>query len=196
MKKNDATKDLIIRTSIILFNEKGYGQTSIQDIMDATRLPKGAIYRRFKNKNDIALASFEKSGEILMSHFLEAVQSKDTATEKIIAMYYVYEDAVGNPPISGGCPLLNTAIESDYSFPELREKASLSYNKTLLFIKSILDEGINNNEFHNELNSHSLASFILAAFEGSIMASRVTHNNDHILNLTHQIKTLLNQYKI
>ena len=28
--------------------------------MDITSLPKGAIYRRFKNKNDIALAAYEK----------------------------------------------------------------------------------------------------------------------------------------
>ncbi|ONK21165.1 hypothetical protein BLX87_23725 [Bacillus sp. VT-16-64] len=33
----------MIRTLIALFNQRGYRQTSIQDIMDATGLPKGAI---------------------------------------------------------------------------------------------------------------------------------------------------------
>ncbi|MGG3572644.1 TetR/AcrR family transcriptional regulator [Bacillus gobiensis] len=194
MNKIDETKDLIIKTSMTLFNQKGYSQTSIQDIMEATGLPKGAIYRRFENKNDIVLATFESSGHILHSYFAKAVQSANTAAEKIIAMCYVYEDAVNNPPVPGGCPLLNTAIESDYGFPELHEKASEAYNETLLYIKSIIDEGIGNKEFHKNVDSLSLASFIFSAIEGAIMASRLALNNDHISYSIQQIKTLLNHY--
>ncbi|UZM99420.1 TetR/AcrR family transcriptional regulator [Lysinibacillus sp. MHQ-1] len=50
MNKEDQIRDLIIQTSLSLFNKQGYNQTSIQDIMNATALPKGAIYRRFENK--------------------------------------------------------------------------------------------------------------------------------------------------
>jgi AcrR family transcriptional regulator len=194
MRKTDEVRELIIQTSLALFNEKGYSQTSIQDIMDASGVPKGAIYRRFKDKNEIALAAFEYAGRILWKHFSEAVASASTAKEKIIAMCRVYEDAVNGPPIKGGCPLLNTAIESDYGFPELHEKASQAYNDTLLFIKSIIDEGIASGEFREDVNSLSLASFIFSTIEGAIMASRLTLNNNHIFYSIEQIKTLLDHY--
>ncbi|MGR5975441.1 TetR/AcrR family transcriptional regulator [Bacillus paranthracis] len=38
----------------------GSTRTSIQDIMTATELPKGSIYRRFKNKEEIVLAAYDK----------------------------------------------------------------------------------------------------------------------------------------
>ncbi|QKH04865.1 helix-turn-helix transcriptional regulator (plasmid) [Bacillus cereus] len=52
-----------------LFNTQGISRTPIQDIMDAASLPKGAIYRRFKSKEEIALAAFDKGREIIWKHF-------------------------------------------------------------------------------------------------------------------------------
>jgi len=194
MTKIDETRDLIVKTSLALFNKKGYSQTSIQDIMSESGLPKGAIYRRFENKNEIALAAFEYAGEIIWSHFFEATKSKDTATEKLIAMCYVYQDAVHNPPVDGGCPLLNTAIESDYGFPELHDKASEAYNQTLLFMQSIIEEGIRTQEFRQDVDSYSLASFLFSTIEGAVMASRLTLNNDHMFHSIEQVKILLQHY--
>ncbi|MGG1661118.1 TetR/AcrR family transcriptional regulator [Brevibacillus sp. NRS-1366] len=194
MNKVDETRDLIIQTSLALFNTKGYSQTSIQDIMEATGLPKGAIYRRFENKNEIAIASFEYAGNIIWRFFLEATKSKVTATDKIIAMFYVYQDAVHNPPVDGGCPLLNTAIETDFGFPELHDKAAEAYKQTLLFIQAIIEEGIKSKELKQDIDSYSLASFLFSTMEGAVMASRLSLNNEHIHHSITHVKALLQHY--
>ncbi|MDW7617357.1 TetR/AcrR family transcriptional regulator [Peribacillus simplex] len=194
MNKVDKTRELIIQTSLALFNKKGYSQTSIQDIMKATGLPKGAIYRRFENKNEIAIASFEYSVSIIWNHFFEATKSKVTATDKLIAMCYIYKDAVNNPPVDGGCPLLNTAIETDFGFPELHDKAAEAYNHTVIIIQSIIDEGIRSKEFLQDVDSYSLASFLFSTIEGAVMASRLSLNNEHMLHSIRQISILLQHY--
>ncbi|XRD25003.1 TetR/AcrR family transcriptional regulator [Lysinibacillus fusiformis] len=194
MNKEDQIRDLIIQTSLSLFNKKGYNQTSIQDIMTATALPKGAIYRRFENKNDIAIASFTHSMKIIWDHYFEAIKSKITATDKIIAMFEVYQDAVHTPPVDGGCPLLNTAIESDDGFPELHELAANAHKETLLFLQSIIEEGIHAKEFSQHVNAPSLASFLFSTLEGAVMSSRLALNNDHMNHSIEQIIYLLQQY--
>ncbi|GGE54654.1 TetR/AcrR family transcriptional regulator [Priestia taiwanensis] len=196
MNKVDETRELIIRTSLALFNKKGYSQTSIQDIMEVAGLPKGAIYRRFENKNDIAIASFERASSILWESFLDAVESKGTATDKLMALFHVYEDAVHHPPIAGGCPLLNTAVEVDFGFPELREKAAQSHEHLMHFIQSIINEGISSSEFRQDIDSNSLASFLISTIEGAIMASRVSLNNEHMQHSVKQIHTLLQYYSV
>ena len=60
MTKVDKVKEKIIETSLYLFNTNGITRTSIQDIMTATELPKGSIYRRFKSKEEIVLAPTTK----------------------------------------------------------------------------------------------------------------------------------------
>ena len=122
MTKVDKVQEKIIETSLYLFNTNGITYTSIQDIITATELSKGAIYRRFKNKEEIVLAAYDKSGEIMWGHFHTAMEKKKTAIDKILAIFLIYQDAANNPPIAGGCPLLNSAIESTGVFPELQKQ--------------------------------------------------------------------------
>ena len=52
-KYPEETVKLILDTAQKLFIEKGYDQTSLQDIIDAAKLSKGAIYHHFSSKEDI-----------------------------------------------------------------------------------------------------------------------------------------------
>ena len=54
-KHPEQTVQLILETAARLFAQKGYDETSMQDIMDATHLSKGAIYHHFSSKLDILL---------------------------------------------------------------------------------------------------------------------------------------------
>ncbi|WP_242299586.1 TetR/AcrR family transcriptional regulator [Bacillus cereus group sp. BfR-BA-01448] len=83
MTKVDTVKEKIIETSLYLFNTNGITRTSIQDIMTATELPKGSIYRRFKNKEEIVLAAYDKSGEIIMASLIKEGIEKQELKEEI-----------------------------------------------------------------------------------------------------------------
>lgn len=51
MKKGELRKEAIMKTAEKLFFEKGYGETSIQDILDALSISKGGFYHYFDSKN-------------------------------------------------------------------------------------------------------------------------------------------------
>ncbi|HDR4684700.1 TetR/AcrR family transcriptional regulator [Bacillus cereus] len=194
MTKVDKVKEKIIETSLYLFNTNGITRTSIQDIMTATELPKGSIYRRFKSKEEIVLAAYDKSGEIMWSHFHKAMENKKTAIDKILAIFLVYQDAANNPPIAGGCPLLNSAIESTGVFPELQKAAATGYDDTVMLMASLIKEGIEKQEFKEDIEVISLASFLASSMEGAIMASRVSNDNVHHHYFIEQIKHHLFTY--
>jgi len=195
MRKGEKTKLHIIMKSAELFNQKGYVGTSMQDIIDATGLTKGALYRGFASKDEIALEAFQYAGKVLWGFFAEAMEGKATAIEKILAMGSVYSDTVNNPPMKGGCPFLNTAIESDHSFPVLRDDAISAYTQTLAFIQSTLAQGVVDGEFVQNMDTESVASFVFSAIEGSIMASRLTRDNKHVAFALSNIERLLLTFK-
>ncbi|MDD3797416.1 MAG: helix-turn-helix domain containing protein, partial [Lachnospiraceae bacterium] len=82
-------KSLIARNKIIsaaakLFSEKGYDETTMQDIMQISGLSKGAIYHYFKSKQEILdyISNYEK--EMVSNYLRELVDDKElTAKEKI-----------------------------------------------------------------------------------------------------------------
>ncbi|TYP74736.1 TetR/AcrR family transcriptional regulator [Paenibacillus methanolicus] len=194
MRKDEQARRQIVRKAAELFNQKGYAASSIQDIMDTTGLTKGGLYRRFANKDEIALEAFEYAGELLLEQLKKAIAEARSATDKIMAICGVHADPVHNPPLKGGCPLLNAAVESDDTFPELRDKALTAYEIMLGLVRRILDEGIANGEFGNELDAESMASFIVSALEGSVMASGLTRDAKHVGFMMRQVRQLLDSY--
>ena len=61
-KYPEETVKLILDVSTRLFSEKGYDDTSLQDIINETKLSKGAIYHHFSSKEDILKAIFHRLG--------------------------------------------------------------------------------------------------------------------------------------
>ncbi|WP_166246343.1 TetR/AcrR family transcriptional regulator [Paenibacillus turpanensis] len=180
MKKGDKTREHIIRKSAELFNQQGYAGASLNDIIASTGIQKGGIYRHFGSKDEIALEAYEYAAGVVGAKFSEALSKEETAVGQLLAFFRVYEDVVNNPPFIGGCPMQNTAVESDDTHPLLRERAQLGLRSTLDKMKHIIDEGIREGEFKEELDVDALASFALSLLEGGIMLSKLEGNNRHM----------------
>lgn len=180
MQKGEQTRRHIVLKSAELFNQKGYAGCSMNDIMEATGLQKGGIYRNFKSKDEIALEAFEYAIHTVSQHFSAAISNANTTFEKVGAFFNVYEDVINNPPIKGGCPLLNTAVDSDDTNLLLREKALDVFYTFLKMIEEIIEEGIQKEELKPDINTQEVASFIVATLEGSIMASKLEGDNKHV----------------
>ncbi|MFB0845917.1 TetR/AcrR family transcriptional regulator [Paenibacillus oleatilyticus] len=195
MRKGEKTRQHIIEKSAGLFNRKGYAGSSIQDIIQVTGLTKGGVYRTFSGKDEIALEAFDYASRILIEKFLKATEKAETAIDKVMAVCTVYEDPVNHPPIEGGCPLLNAAVEADDGYLPLREKAVAAHGKFIAFIQSILNEGVSTGELSSALNTEAFASFVVSSLEGGVMASRLTRNNEHIGFVIQQIKLVISTYQ-
>lgn len=81
-KYPEQTLERIIDTSTRLFIEKGYEQTSIQDILDALNLSKGGLYHHFKSKEDILNAVIKKRAEKVTEMLHEIIQTIDGVNAK------------------------------------------------------------------------------------------------------------------
>lgn len=84
-KYPEETRKLIIETAAKLFVEKGYDNTSIQDIIDNLGgLSKGAIYHHFKSKEEIMNAASDKFFEGANQKMDEIISRTDlSGKEKI-----------------------------------------------------------------------------------------------------------------
>src|SRR5256714_15332851 len=54
-----STRDRLIQTGMKLFWEKGYGSTSIADLLQAAGVNSGSLYHFFPGKQDLLLAVLE-----------------------------------------------------------------------------------------------------------------------------------------
>lgn len=176
--RGEDTRDLILRKSARLFNERGYTGVSLSDILDATGLQKGGLYNHFASKEELAVEAFDYSVRLVQDRMQHWLIGKNTAPERLNALIDGFIDYVENPPVPGGCPLMNTAIENDVSNARLRERARVAMEQSLGGIGAIVKGGIKRGELRADADPAEAALMLLSTFEGALMLSRLNRSSE------------------
>jgi AcrR family transcriptional regulator len=180
MSKAQATKAHIIEQAAALFNQQGYAGASMADVMRVTGLQKGGIYNHFRSKDELALEAFDFAVERIQQRFRGALAGKRHAVDRLVAMLNVYDCFLVDPPVQGGCPLLNTAVESDDTHPALRKKTQLAINAWRSLIERIVEKGIARGELPTTTDGPMVATILIATVEGGIMLSKLYDDPAHL----------------
>src|SRR5499427_3846747 len=122
MRKGEHTRLEIIRKAAPIFNQRGYDGAALSDLMRATGLQKGGIYRHFDSKEQLAAEAFDYSWNLALDARFEGTQEIPNTVDRLKQILRNYRDKRAGL-VPGGCPLLNTAIDSDDGNLRLREKA-------------------------------------------------------------------------
>lgn len=174
MSKAEKTKQFIVEKTAPIFNKKGYAGTSLNDMISATGLTKGSIYGNFANKDDVALAAFDYNLKKVDSVIRGEMATKNSFREKMLVYTHVYENFLEFPFPDGGCPVLNTAIEADDTHPQLKERANEALMNWKSVLTKLIQKGIANNEFRQDVDPEQAALTIIATIEGAIMITKLT----------------------
>jgi len=191
MRKAEQTKQMIIEKAAPIFNKKGYLGTSISDLTKSTGLTKGAIYGNFKNKNDIALAAFKYNVNKVIADLKSAIDSTDDAVEKLLAIVKYYLKNSSDIYKKGGCPISNTAADSDDTNIALNKKVKEVINLLRKTIILIVNEGIAKKEIIASINPVSFAVVILSLIQGGNLLSKASGDMDYLMDSMKQIETLI-----
>lgn len=189
MSKAQETKMRIIEKAAALFNQQGYAGSSMSDLMRVTGLQKGGIYNHFRSKDELAIEAFDFAANRVQQKFMGALKGKRHAVDRLIAILSVYERMFDDPPIQGGCPILNTAVESDDTHPALRERAQLAMDAWRILIQRIVDKGIIRGELRSTVDPDTVATILIATIEGAVMLSKLYGDASHLERALNYLKT-------
>lgn len=195
MSKSEQTRAFIIEKTAPLFNTKGYAGTSLSDMTEATKLTKGSVYGNFANKDEVALAVFDYNLNRVNAIISREVARRSSAREKLLVYGEVYANAESYAFPVGGCPILNTAIESDDTHPELRKKVAAAITNWKKNIVRIIENGIAAKELAKGTDTEQTALTIISLIEGGIMISRVTGKMAYRTMIMKSLQAYIEQLK-
>src|ERR1700675_2894591 len=90
MRKGEQTRQEIIRKAAPIFNQRGYEGAAMSDLMRATGLEKGGIYRHFDSKEQLAAAAFDYAWEETVNariHDLDSISNKVDRLKQLVANF-------------------------------------------------------------------------------------------------------------
>jgi TetR/AcrR family transcriptional repressor of nem operon len=178
VRKGEQTREWILTRAAEVFNVRGVGGAAMSDIMVATGLKKGGIYNHFGSKDELALASFDHAATLIERRFAEVWREEGIAV--LFAFIETFRGYAASPPLPGGCPLLNTAIDSDDTHPVLQARARRLARGLRERLRLAVEVGIARGEIRPDVDADALATVMVATLEGGVMLSKLDGSLVHL----------------
>jgi TetR/AcrR family transcriptional regulator, transcriptional repressor for nem operon len=178
MNKGELTRKRIIEEAAPLFNQRGYEGCSIQDIMDATGLEKGGIYRHFESKEELAAEAFDFAWATTSGSRRRHLDSIPNHVDRLKQHIVNFVTRAGFP---GGCPLLNTAVDSENGSagenPVLRQRVREALQGWQRMLGEIVEDGKRAGTIREDVDACKLANLIIGNVEGAMLIGRIEHSD-------------------
>ncbi len=180
----------------MLFNSKGYKATSISHITTATGFTKGAVYRHFKSKEKLEEQTLAYLTGIMLDILTKRIKTQSNAGDKLRAVLDYFKSYIDKPPIKGGCPLLNAAIEVDDGNPLLRKKANSVLEILKGSIVHILNRGIEFGQIVKTVDKNYFSTIMVASLEGAIMMSKLSRSDNDIRLVVGHLEKMISDIEV
>lgn len=177
MSKAEKTRGYIIEKAAPVFNKKGYAGTSMADLMDVTKLTKGAIYGNFENKDEVASEVFQYNMKSLYTRMKVFMKDKHGVVEQLQGITDYYRASWKGVFERGGCPLQNASVEADDNLSFLKKEVQQSVKSWARSIELIIKAGQNEGKISGQINASEYAYTIITILEGGIMLGKIMNNH-------------------
>jgi TetR/AcrR family transcriptional repressor of nem operon len=167
------TRLRILVSAMELFSEKGFGSTSISDILSRSQANSGSLYHFFPGKQDVLVGVLELYRDGIHEMLLEpAWQGVEDPIERIFALLDRYRFALVESECVYGCPIGSLALELHEPDPAVRELLAQNFSNWTRAIGGCLEAA--GPRLPRGTDTQALAEFILTTMEGGVMQAR-TH---------------------
>src|SRR6478672_8819196 len=169
----DETREKILFAAMRLFAEKGYGSTSVADILLASGTNAGSLYYLFPGKQEVLIAVLETYLTGIQPMLLApAWKGVSDPIERVFALLAAYRSALVRSHNTYGCPIGSLALELHEPDPPVRKLLAANFNAWADAIEECFNEA--GPRLPKDVDRRALAVFALTTMEGGVMLSR-TH---------------------
>jgi TetR/AcrR family transcriptional repressor of nem operon len=165
------TRTRLLLKAMRLFQEKGFGSTSIADVLHAARCNSGSLYHFFPGKQDLLLAVLDLYHAGIRSMLLEpAWRGVDDPIERVFALLGRYRQSLIDTECTYGCPIGSLALELHEPDLPVRERLAANFTAWIGAIEECLQAA--GERLPADCDRRELAAFVLTSMEGGVMQAR------------------------
>jgi AcrR family transcriptional regulator len=162
-KQNEIKRDAFLQVGSMMFNQRGYMGTSLDDVAEQLEVTKGAFYYHIQNKEDLLYQCFQRTLELIGEMLKQASNDGGSGAEKIerVLRYLFNVQHNEDGPLIGYRSLPSLSIERRNEILQLTHKSSDQ-------LGALVKEGITDGSIRNvdpRIIEHAIAGTVDAAPE-------------------------------
>ena len=182
------TRQRIVEAAMELFWLKGFGSTSIADILSRSQVNSGSLYYFFPGKQDVLIAVLEAYRDGIGTMLLEpAWANVEDPVDRVFALLARYRTAIVDTECEYGCPIGSLALELHEPDPAVRELLAANFRAWVAAVEQQLRSAAD--RFPADTDFHALAELVLNVMEGGVMQARTFRDVAHFDRSVAQLRT-------
>jgi AcrR family transcriptional regulator len=172
------TRGRIVEAAMELFWLKGYGSTSIADILGRSQVNSGSLYHFFPGKQDLLIAVLEAYRDGIGPMLLEpAWGAVADPVERVFALLGKYRSLIVETECGYGCPIGSLALELHEADPAVRRLLAQNFDAWVRAVETCLEGA--RERFPAGADLRALAELALTVMEGGVMQARTHRDVGH-----------------
>jgi TetR/AcrR family transcriptional regulator, transcriptional repressor for nem operon len=164
--------DEALDKAIVVFSERGYHATSITDLKDAMELTAGSLYKAFKDKKAIFLATFDRYKEVRNAALAQSLTAGTSGRDKLRLALNHYADSAHGDDGRRGCLVIGAAVELALFDPETDERVKRSQSRMEALFESLVREGQADGTVNRDIDPALTAHLLYAVVQGLRIAGK------------------------
>ena len=165
--------DQALDAAISTFWTHGYEATSMADLMEATGLHKGSLYKAFADKHDIFMKSLGRYLDGAYAHMQVALSDANSPLDGLRAWLNAVVLLCRDQPVQRGCLALNAAVELGPHDGDVTAMLRSHHGRTSKLLIETIVSGQRSGEIRTDLSSDQLAQTLFIFSAGLLGASKV-----------------------
>ncbi|MET9169772.1 TetR/AcrR family transcriptional regulator [Streptomyces misionensis] len=167
-------KDRTLERALELFWSRGYGATSIQDLVDALGVERGSLYGAFGDKRRFYLEAVRLYWEVYERHLTAALDTSPLlpALREILSHPVRLDELVSDAGVPQGCLVGNTTAELVPQDSEATDVVTRSYRRFTDIVADALRRAQAAGEVTDGARPAAQAQMLLYLVQGLSLVSR------------------------
>lgn len=162
----------VLEKAMQAFWARGYEATSMQDLVDRTRINRGSLYATFGDKRSLFILALRKYDQTFRGVVLPELEARASALEAIEGLLRVFAGRLSQPGQVSGCFLTNTALELSACDPEIGGIVAHAQTQVEAFFGRMIARGQAAGEIAAGVDRARAASGLLASLIGLAVLAR------------------------
>ena len=171
LRDPERTRERLLRAGFQEVYRTGFQSASIDTILAATNVTKGALYYHFDSKEDLGHAIVEEIvAKLPQDNWLRPLERGKNPIDALIGI--VQATSVRPEDVKGGCPLLNLSQEMSPLDEQFRKRLERIFNGWQEGVATALRRGQLQGTVRRDLVPEETASFLIAMYEGYVLLAK------------------------
>ena len=169
-----------LQTAIALFWEKGYYDTSVDEVVKRTGVAKYGIYGTFGTKHELFKKALIQYASDRQHDIQRPIREPDASLPEVLAFFKQIPKLTTQKNHPHGCLIANTGVELGMRDTEISKFVKGFFRDTAKVIQGCLKRAVAKGQLSKSTEVDSLSTFLATEFRTALMLAASGHSRREI----------------